>query len=203
MILRWFISALCLATFVYSPFALADDAGAQFPIKHFEISGNQLFSDEQLQKLVEPFTGEARTYQDIQRAQRAIQNAYLAAGYGAVQAIAPEQELTGGNIRINVVEARIAHVTVVGNSWFDAANIRAGVPSLREGELPNLREISENVQLANENPTKRIEVLLNSPGAADELQARILVQDQNPLRISVGLDNTGNQSTGRTSGGDI
>lgn len=192
------IASLCAIAIVHSSFVLADDAGAQFPIKHFEISGNQLFSDEELQRLVAPYTGEARTYADIQRAQRAVQNAYLAAGFGAVQAITPEQELTDGNVRIHVVEARITHVTVIGNSWFDEANIRAGVPSLREGELPNLRKISENVQLANENPTKRVEVLLNAPTAADELQARILVKDQNPLRISTSLDNTGNQSTGRT-----
>lgn len=198
MLLRWLIATLCTATFIHGSCALAGDASEQFPIRHFEISGNQLFSDEQLQKLVEPFIGEARTYQDIQRAQRAVQNAYLAAGYGAVQAITPEQELSDGNIRINVVESRIAHITVVGNSHFDEANIRAGVPSLREGELPNLREISANVQLSNENPAKRIEVLLNSPGTAEELEARILVKDQNPLRISASLDNTGSQSTGRT-----
>ena len=198
VISRWLIAVLCAAAFVHASCALADDASDQFPIKHFQISGNQLFSDEQLQRLVEPFTGEARTYADIQRAQRAIENAYLTAGYGAVQAITPEQELTDGNIRIRVVESRIAHISVVGNQYFDEANIRAGVPSLREGELPNLREISENVQLANENPAKRIEVLLNSPSAAEELDARLLVKDQNPLRISTSLDNTGNQSTGRT-----
>lgn len=190
-------SALCLASaLVCSRFALADE-GTTFAIRQFQISGNQLLDTDTLQSLVAPYTGDARSSGDIRNAQKAIENAYRAAGYGTVRAVTPEQELTAGLIRIDVVEARVRKISVVGNSSFSEANIRASLPALQEGQLPNLRQISENVQLANENPAKRAEVLLNSLDDAGALEARVLVNDENPLRLSLSLDNTGNHDTGR------
>lgn len=181
---------------MYSFLAIADD-GERFAIHRFHITGNQLINDEQLQRLVTPYTGNNRTATDVREAQRAIEGAYLAAGFGAVRAVTPEQEVTGGVVRIDVIEARIKRISVIGAKHFPESNIRASLPALREGETPNLRELSENVQLANENPAKRAEILLNSLGTRGELEARVLVKDEKPLRISASLDNSGNHATGR------
>lgn len=195
---RLLLLLLSTVSLVLTAHAFAADAtDERFAIRAFELSGNQIFSTPQLQSLLMPFIGEDKTYADIQRAQRAIENLYQTAGYGAVRAATPEQELTDGVVRIQIVEARIANVAIAGNSHFNEANIRASIPALKEGELPNLREVSENVQLANQNPAKRIEVILNTLDTKD-LEARVLVTDEKPLRISASLDNTGNESTGRT-----
>lgn len=187
----------CALAFVASAPVYSFAADDAFAIRNYEISGNQLLEVGQLLPLLAPFTGDQRTLADVRKAQAAIENAYRAAGYGAVRAVIPEQEVTGGVIRIRVVEARIRQVEVVGNRHFDAANVRAALPALREGESPNLRLISENIQLANENPTRAAEVLLSSLGEEGSLKASVLVRDSRPLRVSASLDNTGSDSTGK------
>ena len=177
--------------------ALSAAAGDGFTIRQYEISGNQLVETGHLLPLLAPFTGKSRTLADVRSAQSAIENAYRAAGYGAVRAVIPEQEVTDGVIRIRVVEARIRAVDVVGNRHFDTANVRAALPALREGESPNLRLISDNVQLANENPARATEVLLSALGEEGALKANVLVRDSRPLRVSASLDNTGSDSTGK------
>lgn len=177
--------------------AVSAAAGDGFSIREYQVNGNQLIDSGQLRQLLVPFTGENRTLADVRNAQAAIENAYRAAGYGAVRALIPEQEVTDGVIRIRVVEARIRQVDIVGNQHFDAANVRAALPALREGEAPNLRLISDNVQLANENPARATEVLLSSLGEEGALKASVLVRDSRPLRVSASLDNTGSESTGK------
>lgn len=184
-----------LAVLVAIP-AVSVAADERFAIDRYEISGNRLIGAERLDALLAPLTGDGRTVADVRSAQAVIERAYREEGYGAVRAVVPEQEITDGVIRIRVVEGRIREIDIVGNRHFDAANVRAALPALREGEAPNLRRLSDNVQLANENPARATEVLLSSLDDDGALKASVLVRDSRPLRVSASLDNTGSDSTG-------
>ncbi|MDY7578469.1 ShlB/FhaC/HecB family hemolysin secretion/activation protein [Herbaspirillum sp. RTI4] len=176
--------------------AASDD---HFDILRFQIDGNTLLPDEQVQRLLAPLVGRGRVYGDVQKALEALELAYRQAGFSTVQVYVPEQELTGGVVLIHVTESKIGTVTVTGNQYFSEANIRASLPFLAVGTMPNLREISESIQLANDNPAKQVAVTL---GAADEgddakIDAKVVVTDSNPLRIFTTLDNTGSPATGQ------
>jgi hemolysin activation/secretion protein len=175
--------------------AIAEDL---FEIQRIEVGGNTLLSDYQIREIVTPFIGKDKGFRDIQMALEALEGSYRLAGYTAVQVITPEQELTSGVLRLEVRETPIASVTVTGNQHFSEANIRATLPSLLEGKTPNARELSENIQLANENPAKQIDVVLavsqKDPG---KLDATINVEDERPFRGFVNADNTGTDTTGR------
>lgn len=177
--------------------AAAHAQEARFDIGRFDIRGNTLLPAGQAEALVAPFTGRGRNYGDIQKALEALENAYRAAGYGTVNVHVPEQEITAGVIRLDVSEAVLGSVTVVGNRHFDTANVRASLPSLVEGEAPNLRRISENVQLVNENPAKQAEVTLGTGRARGTVDARVMLKEENPQRYFVTLDNTGSLETGK------
>src|SRR5262249_6209033 len=129
------------------------------------------------------------------RALEALQLAYQKEGYGGVEIRLPEQELDKGEVKLRVVEPRIAKINVEGNEYFSEANIRRSVPTLREGETPNSRDIGINVRLANENPAKQAAVLLRASEREDQLDATIRVADVDPKRCSISLDNTGNKET--------
>lgn len=173
----------------------ADDV---FDLQRIRITGNTLLSEEEISQLTNPFIGTNKEFRDIQMALEALEAAYRKAGYTAVQVITPEQELTGGTLLLEVQETPIAKVTVSGNKYFSEANIRATMPSLVEGKTPNARLLSENVQLANENLAKQIDVVLavseKSPG---KLDATINVEDEAPFRGFITADNTGSDTTGR------
>lgn len=194
------ISILALAAaaaFAASPPALAAGGEVRFAITRFQVEGNTLLPPAEVERRLAALTGPGRAFADIQAAVEALQAAYQQAGYSTVTVSLPEQELTGGVVRIQVTEAVIGKVTVTGNQHFDTANIRASVAPLQEGQAPRLRAISEALQLANESPAKQATVTLAQGVAPGTVDATIAVTDTRPLRVIATLDNTGTSSTGK------
>lgn len=169
----------------------------KFDINRFDIRGSTLLPPGEAEGLVAPFIGKARVYGDVQKALEALENAYRAKGYGTVNVHVPEQEITSGTIRLDVSEAVLGKVSVVGNRYFDTESIRIALPHLKEGAAPNMRQISENVQLANENPAKQVEVTLATGEDPAKVDAKVEVTDNDPKRLIVTLDNGGTLTTGR------
>lgn len=173
------------------------DDTPRFEIRRFIFDGATLIPKEQLESSTAAFTGPRRTFGDVQRALETLERAYSDAGYNAVQIVLPEQELDRGEIRFQIVEAKIGRVLVEGNKHFDEANIRASVPSLQPGTAPNINQISRNLRVANENPAKQATVLLRSGQEEATVDAVLRVVDEPPTKMSVTVDNTGNAQTGR------
>lgn len=188
------LAAVCLfADFIHP--AIADE---QFDVQQYAVTGNRILSDSEIARLVAPYTGPKRVFGDIQKALEAIESAYRNAGYSAVQVYVPEQELTGGTVIIQVTETRLDRIVFTGNRHFDEANLRRSLPALREGTSPNARKISENVQLINENPAKQVDVVLSLGEQEGTVNAKVNVVEENPLRVYLTADNTGNTATGKT-----
>lgn len=169
----------------------------RFDITRFDVVGNTLLPEDKVQALLAPYTGSRRNFGDVQRALDALENAYRAAGYGAVQVALPEQEATSGAVRLEVLEAKIGKVAVIGNRHYSADNVRRGLPALQPGTSPNLRRLSENVQLSNENGAKQVEVSLAAGDADTVVDANVRVTDRSPHQGGLSADNTGTDATGK------
>jgi hemolysin activation/secretion protein len=165
-------------------------------IDEFVVVGNTLLPRERLATALARFKGE-RTLTELQNAALVVQALYRDAGYGGVVAYLPPQSGAPGKATINVLEGRVSHVYITGNSQFSEANIRRAVPSLREGETPRVRRIDSQIQLANENPARQISLALEPGTQQGEVEARVTVSELPASRWSLALDNTGNESTGR------
>lgn len=176
--------------------AVQTSADERFAISRFQVDGNTLLSSAEIDRAVAPFTGQGRVYGDVQRALEALEASYRNAGFSAVQVFVPEQELNGGVVHIKVVETVVGKVVVADNKHFSEANIRASIPTLQSGQAPNLRQISESVQLANDNPAKQVNVNLATSEADGKIDATINVTDYNPLRVMLTVDNSGTADTG-------
>src|SRR5712664_307274 len=168
----------------------------RFEIQRFLVEGNTLLKQSELDRILTPFSGKNRDFGDIQRALEALQDVYTRRGYNAVRVSVPEQDIRSGQVRLRVVEARIRRVQVQGNRFFDEKNVRAGLPSLKEGTSPNTRAIGQDAQLVNENPAKQVSVALQAADDPGQVDATVRVTDENPSRISVFADNTGTPKTG-------
>jgi len=165
-------------------------------IDRFDVRGNTLLDATQVESLLAPFKGKDRSYADIQRALEALEGAYRNAGYSAVHVNTPEQEVTEGTIIFEVIEAKIGKVVLSGNEHYDKDNIRNALPALVEGATPSARELSSNIRLANENPTRQMEVVLAVGEVENTVDAKVNVKDESPHKFFLTLDNTGNQNTG-------
>lgn len=187
----------------FAPLALAASIGTaiaqeipKFPITKFQVDGNTLLEPGLVDATLQPFVGSQRDFGDMQRALEALEAAYRARGYQYVSVLLPEQVLERGEVRLQVIEARIQSVSVEGQRHFDPANIRASVPALKEGNIPLMNDISASLRVANENPAKKIRVLF-APGDKDQdLVATIHVVDEKPWKLGATLDNTGSGHAG-------
>ena len=171
-------------------------APPRFAIQRFLVEGNSLLAQGELDRILAPFSGKDRDFGDIQRALEALQDVYTGRGYNAVRVSVPEQDIRSGQVRLRVAEARIRRVRVQGNRFFDERNVRAGLPSLKEGTSPNTRAIGQDAQLVNESPAKQVSVALQASDDPGQLDATVRVTDEKPSRVSVFADNTGTPKTG-------
>ena len=168
----------------------------RFEIKRFDIQGNTLLPPEAVKAAVAPFTGANKDFADIQRALEALEQSYRERGYGVVQILLPEQDITKGVVQFRVVQPRVGRVTIDGNRYFNDENIRRSLPTIKEGETPNSQEIARNLQLLGEHPIKQTNVLLRSGSREGEIDVNIRVNDDKPWRGFLTLDNTGTSETG-------
>lgn len=168
----------------------------KFDILHFEVSGNTLLDPVVVGQLLDSYTGKEKDFGDIQRALEALQQAYLSAGYGVVQVRLPEQDVEQGTVRFVVIEGKIRRIVVKGNEFHDEANILASVPMLQVGESPQAGKIELNLKAANNNPSKKTQVLLKSADTPGEVDATLQVKDEKPWKVGATLDNTGSPETG-------
>lgn len=175
--------------------ATAQDAS--FDIVRFQIEGNSILPAERAQQLVAPFVGQRKNYGDVQKALEALEGEFRRLGYGTVQVYVPEQELTTGVVRLQVSQGVVGKVAITGNKYFNDANVRASLPNLKEGVAPNMRQLSENVQLSNENPAKQVEVTLGVSEEEGKIDIKVEVKEENPERIYLTLDNTGTKASGK------
>ena len=174
----------------------APSPAPKFDISRFALTGNTLLPNEEVERIVAPFAGPQKDFGDIQHALEALERAYRDRGYGVVQVILPEQDITQGVVQFRVVQGRIAKVAIEGNKHFDNANVRRSLPTVKEGETPNSKAIARNLQLLAEHPAKQTQVLLRSGAAQDEIDVNVKVTDEKPWRVILSLDNTGTSETG-------
>lgn len=168
----------------------------RFNIDHFDIVGNTLLPGAEVERLVAPYTGKDKDFADIQRALEALEQAYRDRGYGVAQVLLPEQDITRGVVQFRVLQPRIGRVLVDGNTHFTADNVRRSLPTVKEGETPNSRDIARNLQMTAEHASKQTNVLLRSGASEDQVDVNIKVADEKPWRAFFTLDNTGTSETG-------
>ncbi|MES2898257.1 MAG: ShlB/FhaC/HecB family hemolysin secretion/activation protein [Pseudomonadota bacterium] len=194
-----------LAAAVSSAWAAAPAADdiLRFEITRFDVSGDTLLGAAAVNAAVAPFAGAGRDFGDVQRAVEALEAVYHARGYKLVTVRLPEQELTGGAIRLDVIQTRIAQVNVSGNTFVDVDNVRRSLPTLVPGQTPDLDRVSASLRMANENPARKIALKLQSAAVDDAVNANLVVTDEKPWKLMLNLDNTGTEETGKTHAGVV
>jgi len=195
--LRQFIYAVALV--VAAGVAFAQDVvipAPKFDIQRFEVVGDTVLGAESVQRLVTPFAGTQKDFGDVQRALEALEGAYRDLGYGVIQVQLPEQDITRGVVRFNIVQPKIGKVIVEGNQHFSTDNVRRSLPTVKEGDIPNSNDIARNLQITAEHPVKQTNVLLRSGANEGVVDVNVRVKDDKPWRLVGTLDNTGTSDTG-------
>ena len=176
--------------------AATPPATPSFRIRGFELTGDIPLPAEETTRILAPFISNQATIDTLQKASAALENALKERGFALHRVSLPPQEV-GDKVTLTIVKFVIGKVTVEGAKFNSEQNIRRSVPELQEGEAPSFKRLAVQTAIANENPNKRIQVGLKESEEPDRIDVRVQVVDERPLSFSVGLSNTGNESSGR------
>jgi hemolysin activation/secretion protein len=162
------------------------------------LEGVTLLSEEEVKKIVAPFEGKFISLNDINELLNAIMKAYFVKGYVTTRAyIAPGQDLTKGELKIKVVEGVLEKIRLDDNRDNKSVNLNFVFPGM-EGKVFNLRDVEQGLTQINRLPSNNA-VIYIEPGS--QPGSSILVvknQAREPFTYTLGLDNHGFSSTGRS-----
>ena len=127
-----------------------------------------------------------------------VQNAILAKGYVTTRVMAQEQDLTTGVLVLTLQPGRIGDIRFEEPvSW--RGRLWNAIPASR-GDILNLRDIEQGLENFRRVPSASadIKIVPGEQEATSDLQVNW--QEGRPVRLSLGLDDSGSKSTGRYLG---
>jgi hemolysin activation/secretion protein len=154
-----------------------------------------ILQQPEFQAKMQAYLNKPVTLDGLNQITRAVIDQYRQNDRPIVDAIIPEQDVTGNTLQVAVIEGRVNAVKVVGNRWFDSS-ILAGEVGLQRGDSISERELVENMNTMNQNPfhSTNIEFARGPEVGTTDVIAQ--TQDRFPVRFYAGYDNTGNLLTG-------
>jgi hemolysin activation/secretion protein len=176
----------------------------QFKLQDIRINGGTVFPEPVFRALYQDLLGKDVRLSDILDVAEKIEKLYRDAGYILVRAYVPPQQVADGNFTINIVEGRIADVSVRGGFPAAQEKVKAYLDdTIGVAPLP-LTTMERGLLLANDLPGVAATGILtpaqDTPGASD-----VVVDIEQP-RFSggLGVDNRGSKFSGHwTLAGDV
>lgn len=167
----------------------------RFDINEFVVRGNTVLPLRDVEKAVYPHMGPQRTLADARAARDALARLYQERGYQSVLVELPAQRVVGGSIRLQVNEAKIGRLRVVGAEHYSPLAVRDAMTSLAEGRVPNFTEAQRELGELNRDPKRQVVPVLRPGVLPGTLDLDLKVDDRSPWRASVGVNNDNSADT--------
>lgn len=173
--------------------ARADEA--TFDIFEYRVEGATLLPVTIVEKSVYKHLGEKKTIADVESAREALEQAYHGAGYLTVLVSIPQQKVEGGVVKLAVTEAPVDRLRVVESRYFSLSEIKAGVPELAEGNVPNFPQMQTELAALNRSADRRITPVLRPGKTPGTVEVDLKVQDELPWHGAIEVNNRYSQDT--------
>ena len=173
-----------------------EDGVVYFTVDAFEVTGENPLGADQTRELLAPYLGEQAGFLGLANAAEVLEGAIKQEGYTFHRVIIPPQRAQG-TIELRVLVFKIGDVVVEGNSVFGTESVLAMLPSLVEGQTPNSRALTRDMQRANTHPAKNLTLTMRPSDAEDRVDALITVDDRSPHRVFANANNWGSDETGQ------
>ncbi|MDD5276170.1 MAG: ShlB/FhaC/HecB family hemolysin secretion/activation protein [Methylovulum sp.] len=200
-------AALCLILGGYSSFVVAAEteeattptpSEAKFDLLELRVKGNTLLEKKELERTVYQFLGPKKDIDTVENARNALEDVYRKKGYQTVAVDIPEQNVKNGVVYLQVVEGKVSRLRVKDSRYFSLGSIKAGVPELAEGNVPNLPVMQKQLAaLSDKSPDRKITPILRAGDTPGTLEVDLKVKDELPLHGRIELNGRNTSSTSR------
>lgn len=180
------------------PPAMVSPGQATVTVSRFQFVGNTLLSETQLTAAVAPYLSRPLTFVELQQAANAVAEAYREAGW-IVRAYLPKQDIEGGVVTIQIVEAVFGQTQLQG---LPPERIKASrlIDIVRSAQTPgqpvHANQIDRALLLLDDLPGVSVVGHLIEGQRDGETDLGLSVTDEPLLTGNIVFDNTGSRSTG-------
>lgn len=179
------------------PVCYAEDAN-KFDLLELRVKGNTLLERKQIEKTVYPFLGLKKSIDTVELARTALEQLYHDNGYQTIAVDIPEQNVQNGIVNLQITEGKVSRLRVTESRYFSLGNIKAKVPELAEGHVPNLPKMQEQLaELSKESQDRTIVPILRAGQTPGTLDVDLKVKDELPLHGKVEVNGRNSSNTSR------
>jgi hemolysin activation/secretion protein len=168
----------------------------KFDIFEIRIKGNTLIEKKQLERTVYPYLGKQKNLDDLEAARTALENLYHTQGYQTV-AVYINDLPKDGLVTLDVGQGSISRLRVKDSRYFSLDKIKAAVPELAEGNVPNFPKMQKQLaELGSQSPDRQVQPILRAGETPGTMEVDLKVKDELPLhgRVEVNGRNTSSTS---------
>ncbi len=172
------------------------DADTIITVNQIDVVGSTVFSNEDFAPLIAPLTGRDVSLAELQTLTRDITQLYFEQGYLTSQAVLVEQEITDGNLTIQVIEGQISEIQVQGNERTRTGYIEQRT-ALGTDTPAQLEAIEDQLRLLQLNPLFDSVTGTLLPGEdIGESILQVTVDEAKPFNADLSVDNYSPPSVG-------
>ncbi|NOT12380.1 MAG: ShlB/FhaC/HecB family hemolysin secretion/activation protein [Methylococcaceae bacterium] len=175
----------------------AQDAN-EFDLLELRVKGNTLLERKQIEKTVYPFLGPKKNIDTVEAARSALEQLYHTNGYQTIAVDIPEQDVLNGIVNLQITEGKVSRLRVTDSRYFSLGSIKAKVPELAEGHVPNLPKMQEQLaELSKESQDRSIVPIMRAGETPGTLEVDLKVKDELPLHGKVEVNGRNSAGTSR------
>ncbi|MBE9012006.1 ShlB/FhaC/HecB family hemolysin secretion/activation protein, partial [Pseudanabaenaceae cyanobacterium LEGE 13415] len=165
-------------------------------VKQFDIVGSTVFSAKDFEPITKPYVNRNVSFAELLQLRSAIADLYIRNGYVTSAAILPPQVLTGGVVKIQVIEGSIEQINVIGTRRLNPAYIRSRIGLTVQAPL-NVNRLLEGLRLLQLDPLiASISADLQAGTRPGTSVLQITIAEAKTFSITPTLDNARSPSVG-------
>jgi hemolysin activation/secretion protein len=180
------------------PSTKPDEPEASFDLLELRVKGNTTLETKVIERTVYPYLGTDKKIETVEKARSALEQAYRNKGYQTVIVDIPEQNVENGVVTLQVVEGKVSRLRVTDSRYFSLGKIKAGVPELAEGKVPNIPVMQKELEtLSGQSEDRTVTPVLRAGDTPGTLEVDLKVKDKLPLHGRIELNGRNTSSTSR------
>ena len=182
--------------------ATIDEIGSKgVYVNSIEVSPSEILTRDEINSVIGKYVGRNVFMNDIQEAINGLNRLYAEKGFVTARAYLPEQTVSNGNIKIELIESKIGKITVENNRYTTDGYILKRMPE-KEGELFDIVNLEKDVLDFNRyHDGVNLNANLKAGSTPGTTDIELTAQETFPLHIIGLMDNAGRKSTGSLRGG--
>ena len=174
-------------------------------VQNFTFTGNTLYSDTELEPVVEEFLGKSLDFEGLNDAATKVRAFYRTRGYFLAQAYLPQQAIRNGSVQIGIIEGRVGEVELdkkAGVRFADSLLLGILRNHFAEGQIITETGLERPLLIINDLPGAQVTSEIRPSRTMGAADLRVHV-DQVGGRFNgfVDADNHGNRFTGEYRAG--